>query len=654
MMNLYEIPKLDERPDNLEEKLAIKKIPNVEESSNTINWNEWVSATSIRNYLIKDPLLDWLKQYGKTFGYTEDIPENKSSFYQLLQTKGIQFENLVIAYLYKKYAGRIITIADQHTKIQSRQLDKVEETISAMKEGKEIIVQAVLHNTQNKTYGIADLLVRSDFLNEMFEEAPLSKYEESIGCKFNKNWHYVVIDIKHITLNLKADGVHLLNTGSVCAFKGQLFIYNEALSLVQGYEPSAAFILGRKWNYTTKGEKYTGNHWFEKLGAVDFKNTDADIYIKTKEAINWIRDLRIDGHTWSINPPSRLELYPNMCNDSDEPWHTTKKIIADQLGEITSVWQCNQTHRKNAHDANITSWRNPKCSAQILGINGPVMGPSVDAILSINRSKSKILPRKITSKLPNSKVSIYLDFETVNDLMESDNYNSEISPYTTSNSYVYMIGIGWTVNDAPTWNYRCLISNIIDADNEKEIFLQLHDTLLEIIEENNAFEDITVYHWSNAEKTIYDSTSQKYIADLVQYEKILSWQWFDLCALFTKEPIVVNGALNFSLKSIAPAMYNHGFIKTIWAEGGIHNGLNAMVKAIECSNEAKIKKVSMVTLFNMKKIIEYNEVDCKVMMEIHNYIMTNMIPTNSEVSKTCTKRKALRPIRSKITKKIRC
>lgn len=53
------------RPNDFNNLMSIKK-------QNIVNWNEMISASSVRNYLLNDPLLDWLKYY--SINNINDIP----------------------------------------------------------------------------------------------------------------------------------------------------------------------------------------------------------------------------------------------------------------------------------------------------------------------------------------------------------------------------------------------------------------------------------------------------------------------------------------------------------------------------------------------------------------------------------------------------
>ena len=83
--------------------------------------------------------------------------------------------------------------------------------------------------------------------------------------------------------------------------------------------------------------------------------------------------------------------------------------------------------------------------------------------------------------------------------------------------------------------------------------------------------------------------------------------------------MTVRGALGFGLKAVANALHAHGLIVTNWADSLV-DGLGAMVGAWRCDVEARKTGVSMTELALMREITRYNEVDCKVMMEIVRYL----------------------------------
>ena len=95
----------------------------------------------------------------------------------------------------------------------------------------------------------------------------------------------------------------------------------------------------------------------------------------------------------------------------------------------------------------------------------------------------------------------------------------------------------------------------------------------------------------------------------------------DLYQVFINEPIVIKGALNYSLKSIAKAMFESSLIKTIWDTScSCANGLNAMLLAYQVYNNKDLnpRKDSI-----MKEIGKYNEIDCKCLWEIIMYLRKN-------------------------------
>ena len=137
-----------------------------------------------------------------------------------------------------------------------------------MKNGTEIITQAVLRNPENQTYGLADLLVRLDVLlelNDLFPNVFEVENSSKIDIKDPKMLKmYRVIDIKFSTLKLKVG--NFLDS-SHKSHMVQLDIYNRALGRVQGFIPRYGYIAGRKWQQG----KNRGNSSIDLLGVVDME-----------------------------------------------------------------------------------------------------------------------------------------------------------------------------------------------------------------------------------------------------------------------------------------------------------------------------------------------------------------------------------------------
>ena len=132
------------------------------------DWRDWVSATSTRNFLLQDTLSDWLNLYGQANGFQKDpdLPgyDIRTDFTQFIFRKASEFETAVISHL--KTLTNVITISQDYGDVRKRK--KAEETFAAMEAGEPVLYQAVLWNAEKGTYGLPDLLVRSDEQARLF------------------------------------------------------------------------------------------------------------------------------------------------------------------------------------------------------------------------------------------------------------------------------------------------------------------------------------------------------------------------------------------------------------------------------------------------------------------------------------------------------
>jgi hypothetical protein len=626
--SLKEVVEEKDYKKNIKRKKKEKEILNVNKKRKLdIDWSQWVSASKIRNYLLKDPLLDWLhlKKYPSTCSSTSSssnfnsFQKNNNDFTSYILNKGIEYENTIIEIIKKKFSKYFIQIGESY---EARDNEKYQNTISAMVEGIPIIYQGVLHNEDNQTYGVPDLIVRSDYINKLTDEPSIGLDEEHISAPNfdNKcNYHYRIIDIKSCMLHLTANGINLLNSGSMSAYKGQLYIYTLAIGKIMGYIPPAAYILGKRWSFTQSKQKYEGDNSFDRLGKIDYETFDKQYISIVNDAIDWIKNLNKNGCKWKIidenngGQPTVPELYPNMTNQYDGIWKKEKDNIANQLNEITMLWQCGVKQRNIAHLNKIYSWKDKKCTSKKLGITGNIKSKVLDAMLKINKSSSKQI---ITWNIKNNdgewqkqpKLEFYVDFETIN------------SVCTDGDTIIFMIGVGYEYNNK--WNFMTFLAKDNTIDEEKimvtNFFKYITKIKNEILGKSSKYPNL--YHWGNIEQSLFKT--------IIARHNVLEWtklNWFDMLNVFKKEPIVIKDCLNFGLKNVAKTMYKHGFINTCWNDmSKCSNGINAMIYAYNEYEKNKELKYPIKNNEIMVEIAEYNEIDCKVIWEIVSYLRNNL------------------------------
>jgi hypothetical protein len=618
-----------------------------------IDWANYVSATGTRNFFLNDPLLDWLNLHYSTF--TRQKPELSSKVVKALSTRndktnnytefimaqGNVFEGKVIEYLYTKFGKECIV--DIGGNQNARSLEKADQTKLAMINAVPIIYSGVLHDHETQTYGVPDLLVRSDWLAKLAVLSPILGADEDIGADnlptlaSGVGYHYRVVDIKHTTLHLTADGIGLLNTGSFPAYKGQLWIYTRALGKIQGYQPPSAYILGKRWTFCTKGTVQKGSGCFERMGVIDFCGRDSYVISKTEDAVRWVREVRTQGEGWDITefPLVRSELYPNMCNQYDHPWHNIKKEFADEIKEITCLWQCGVKNREAAHAVDVFQWTDPECTPDVLGITGKTTKIILDSILKVNRGEtgSLISPLLIRNNDQGwqspQPIEFFVDFEFTN-ITEASLDPSEDS------QLIFMIGVGYfeVSEDLFTglknidWVYKNFMVPSLSAIEEGRICFAFSNYIKDLCEKYGCPNPL-MFHWSHAEESQWGGAYNRHRGienAWIPTKDNTSPRWFDLLKVFKDEPIVIKGSLNFGLKSIARAFHEHGFIDTVWdANSTCVDGVAAMLSTYRCNNEAKARGTTLDSFPQMEDIKKYNEVDCKVMAEIVSYLRSNVI-----------------------------
>jgi hypothetical protein len=571
--------------------------------------------------MIKDSIVDWFKLYrGKEIknGFRKN-QLSQIDFNDFIMNRGIEFETKLTEYIHNNKLA-VVTVSEYIT-------DKsIKKTKELMRQGVPLIHSAPVKNSKNNTQGIIDLLIRNDYIPQLVNNCPI--IENGKATKLGTDYHYVVIDIKFSTLPLRSDGIHLLNSGSYPAYKAQTWIYTQAIGQIQGFTPRYAYILGRRWKYISKEIKYNSYNCIDKLGVIDFLEVDKDYKLLTLKAIKWARDVRNYGNKWTLSPPSRIELYPNMCKDSGK-WQSEKKKLAEELGEITSIWHCGINHRDNAMKNNIVSWRDINCTAKNMNMKmDGVRAPIIDKILNINRQNIILIePKIIKSNIlqwKNTVNEIFVDFETISDIFSPF---SEL-PTQRHTDMIFMIGIYWNniLNNTDNWEYKNFVCKYGTLDEEYRIMNEFNMFL-----KQQNYPKMWYWHaedimWKHAENRQFDlEYSQTDIKDK-RCNISDNWKvsnWFDMCKIFIDEPIVIKDCFKFGLKCISSAMKKHGMIKTEM-DSICKSGMTACIQAWKMYEDNKDNE-NIENCIEMKDISKYNKFDVEVLYDIINYLRINHI-----------------------------
>ena len=612
-------------------------------------YGEWVAASKTRNYALKDTLVDWLDCW-----YTKSRENNKFrqppvnnnndyNFGRFIMSKGTEFEKYVIALIKKKFKpNEFVTICQNTVNFVDRIAEYENSTIDEMMKGTPLIYQALVMNRTGDlqySYGFPDLLVRSDYLDKIVELNPLEKNMKTFRApKLNGDYHYVVVDIKFTTLELCADGKKLRNSGSAPAYKCQLYIYNHALGLIQGYEPPESYILGRKFKYESRGKHFSGTHCFERFGHIEYNKWDKEYVSEAKAAISWVKKLRSEGQEWQLLPkPTVPELYPNMSSSYESHWDTFKNEYANMIGEITLLWNCGVKNREIAHENGVFSFMDPNCSSQSVGINGPKQAPILNEIIRINK-KSKFdsamerIYMKINKEIDNQwledcDLRISVDFETVGSIF--DDFKS--LPMAQDQNYLFMIGVGYKIKISDKHSethYKMFLAAELSKDAEFQIIYQFYKFLRQITDKYlGKNEPIpSLYHWGHIERSFFQGLCDKLVNkigtdirdDIALMKKELDW--FDLSECFKNNPIVINGCFKFGLKEVAGRLSELGLIKSSWNSKDCTNGNTAMVMAQKAYQLSKQTGEPIIKNNMIRQIMDYNKIDCIVVQEIIDLI----------------------------------
>lgn len=189
--------------------------------------------------------------------------------------------------------------------------------------------------------------------------------------------------------------------------------------------------------------------------------------------------------------------------------------------------------------------------------------------------------------------NIYIDYEMLTSVYD------DFSKFPYSNEKVYVFNIGVYRNHKFNTFYAK------ELHQEYEMFKKFINYLNNVDQDN-----LVMFHWTNVEKRIFNEKLLEY-PDLILQKQV---SWFDLHDYFIKSEVTIGGCNDRKLKNICRVLHQNAMIKTKWDNGLIYDGLGSMTGYLKY---LKTKDETILT-----NIIDYNRVDCKVLYEIHELLLS--------------------------------
>ncbi len=536
----------------------------------------WISATEFDNFCKGDKFSDWMDVIKKTYLVEEEYP-----FYiKQLFSQGIEYESQTI----EKIRSKTGLALEKHSSLQTSrdymknhslpydQID-LQKTIDSMALGIPIIYSAFLQDEESGLRGIPDLLVRNDFLQSIF---PNLENLPSDSSNFG-NYYYLPVEIKFSSMYLNKNGMSILNKGRVKIYKVQLYTYCKLLDKIQGFFPKQALIIGKRtvWNDVVYDP-------FEQPGTVEYdRYYDEDIPLLFNEGYAWLKNVKTYANSWSVY--THPFLYPNV--KADHPlYQSSKKQIAEEIGDITELWQCSAKHRENAFSKGVYSWKDPNLTASVLELS-PSYQPTVDQLIQTNRGElGDYYPSTFTKNTHDFKHvgnEMFVDFETVSKRLTIDEIDTD--------SFIFLIGVCFK------GEYVSFLMKELTKDEEKRVMNEFYQYWVEKGKPK-------LWYWY-AENNFWKQATKR--NDLYEMNDM---NWYDLYEVYQKEPFTVKGCKNFKLKSYITNLKKLGKIDIELPPSSCDNGLDAMIIAWRYYTDHENKE-TILTMFN--EMLTYNKLDCK-------------------------------------------
>lgn len=551
-------------------------------------------ASQVGPFIFSDPILVWLDLHGKANGFVQD--SGPYQFHDFIAEKANEFERKWTA----EMASEAVRVCEYSWEV--RHYEKVKETWELMQAHTPVISQGALWWAPEQVHGVPDLIVHTKWLLENFPECiPTEAASETAP---NLGWqdgdgHYQIVDIK-FTTNLDSSQ----KANALRNYAAQVRIYSYMLGKLQGLMPSTAYLVQRQP--------------VDELFPVDIlSDEDAPLDPDISQVREQYLAIKMTGENWQ--PWNVPEMQPNMSHDEDAPWHSAKVQISEERvpgGELSSIYYVGTGLKEHLLGRGHKS-REDLLSAQLsvqelqsIPRLGASTAPRIARILEANHV-GEMCPSKPSSIPPQQGYELFVDFEDFTNV--NVNFDDDW-PALKGCEMIFMVGVGWE-DDRGLWAFKEFVAESESTQAEQEMLAEFAAFLLQNTEGNLTKPGaVRLFHWSNAERSRMKRAADRH--DRPPEDLWRTLPWYDMQKeIFLQEPIGLPGAWDYKLKSIGRALAEYDPEYGVAWPSDLGGGLEAMVmgwKAYQQPNPINSQE--------MRTIVEYNEIDCKALWRILNWL----------------------------------
>ena len=537
----------------------------------------------LRNFINDDPVCDYFEfqsHLKNNFNFEKDV---NNYFNKYVSRTSTDFIDNFIHNLSKKtkihYPDLIIN-----------KYNNIDQTIDKIYNRVPLIINPLLVNDKYKLIVKCDIMIKKDLFLKIFDEIT------NVSFDTIQDNEYLIINLVPEILTFKKGGREIRNTYNVFYNKCSLYAFNSALRKYI-HRNNFYFLFGKEYKYDNKTLNKKNN-----IGLVIFDPIYRD---KIINSIKWLNKLK-QNEIKLYPKPSCMELYPNM-NNKQSQWESEKQKLAEKIKEITLIWRISYLDRNRLIEVGIDTWDNIYLLNNLYELKDQSTTRIIqEKIIHMNKHDNLVVePRNITRDfkeiLKPSQIEFVLDIESVLHLEEKGNYFNNDKQEELPN--ICIIGL-IIINNGEHIFKDFTIDNLTIEDEKQNILNWLNFI--------SKYDEIKIYHWGHAEKSYLENIHKRF-PDITLPKMLL----IDLLHYFRSEPIIIKNCFNFSLKTIGKNLFKHGLIKSTWSD--TDNGLDAMIRFKQICLE-KDKNIPLKRYIEVSEIIEYNKMDCVILMEILFYL----------------------------------